>query len=235
MVTLGSSDTALFIRTLASKPAEFFATHVRCLCLSISVNPKDAERILSTCTGVRNLAFWVDYLSAFPDSSISHLISSLSLQRLSIEAHHLQAIYDDSFGSSSSPNHTWYAGLTQLDIVFWGDDEDSHALPYLSQLQSLTQLGLWHPHTAVDEALIPLVLSACERLEILLLVIHEDDLIQNPPTFQDSRVVLMPYPPTVVQDWEAFLKGQPNTWSRAKESLLANASAQKASDGNSGE
>ncbi|KAF9449820.1 hypothetical protein P691DRAFT_519853 [Macrolepiota fuliginosa MF-IS2] len=231
MVTLGSDDTALFMRTLASKPAEFFATHVKCLCLSASVKPNDAERILSTCTGVKILAFWVDYLSAFPDSSISPLISPLSLRRLSIEAQHLYSMCQSTPKPSGGLDRSWYTHLTHLDVVFW---HPSYTLPYLSNFPSLTHVGIWHPNGLVDDDVIQPVLDSCKRLEILLVVVDEGDLdlIQNPLTSQDPRVVLMPYPSTVILDWEALFTGKPSTWARAKEARIANAKMKRVSDCN---
>lgn len=234
MVTLGYDDTALFMRTLASKPAEFFATHVKCLCLSVSVEPADAEKILFTCTGVKMLAFWVDYLSAFPDSSISHLISPLPLHRLSIEAQHLHAICQSPSNPSRDFDSIWYTHLTQLDVVFWPEN-DSYTIPCLTHFPCLTHVGLWHPHGLVDENVILFVLDSCERLEILLIVVDESDLAQIHLTFQDPRVVLMPYPSTVIQDWEASFMGKPSTWARAKEARRANAKLKHASDGSSGQ
>ncbi|KXN86503.1 hypothetical protein AN958_09975 [Leucoagaricus sp. SymC.cos] len=214
MVTLGSEDTALFLRTLASKPARFFATHVKCLCLSVSVKPTDAERILSVCSGVRFLAFWVNYLSA-----------------LSIEAEHLRDLCQSSEKKLLSKGvSAWSTNLTHLDIVFWPED-DWHVVPDLSQLSALTHVGLWHPHGCVEENLVSEILSWCEQLKILLVVVHEDDMTHQPRS-QDRRVVLMPYPATIVQDWEASFIGRANTWSRALESFLAKSEPKSVFDPN---
>ncbi|EKM76710.1 hypothetical protein AGABI1DRAFT_44363 [Agaricus bisporus var. burnettii JB137-S8] len=234
MVTLGSADTVLFMRTLDSKPAGFFAINVKSLCLSISVEPRDAERILAVCTGVRSLAFWVDYLSTLPSASLYSLISPLSLRNLSIEVQHLHALCHGKPGEFGSPGDPWHARLIQLDIVFWEDDEEPGVLSYLTQLKSLSRLGLWNPHGFVDEGFVSHILDACERLDILLLVIDEDEFAHNPPAFQDPRVVLMPYPAQIIQDWEASFTGQPNTWSLAMEIFFANVKARHESDGKSG-
>lgn len=230
MVTLGSEDTALFLRTLASKPAEFFATHVKCLCLSVSVTPVDAEKILSICSGVRRLAFWVNYLSAFPGKSITHLISPLSLRRLSIEARHLRSLRQSSLKARAGEDSRWYTNLTHLDIVFWPEDT-SLTLPDLTHFRSLTHVGLWQSHRPVEEKLISEVLDSCKRVQILLVVVHESDMTQR-PCAQDRRVVFMPYPTAVVVDWEASFTGKPNTWSRAQEAYLAAAKPPNVSDPN---
>lgn len=234
MVTLGSDDTALFMRTLSSKPSGFFAAHVKCLCLSISVEPVDARRILSICKGVKTLAFWVDYLSAFPDSSLTQLISPLSLHKLSIEAQHLYSICQNPVDTLSESCHNWSDSLTDLDIVFWPDD-DVDAFPHLDQFHSLTNVGLWHPHGFVSEEIIWFVLGSCQRLEILLVVVDESDLVQKPALIHDPRVVLMPYPSTIVQDWESSFMGRQNTWLRAKEVHLASIKARKLSHNKPGQ
>lgn len=234
MVTLGSDDTVLFMRTLASKPAVFFATNVKSLCLSISVEPRDAERILAVCTGVRSLAFWVDYISTLSPTSMYHLISPLHLRKLSIEVQHFHALCHSTPGEFGNPSQSWHARLTHLDIVFWEEDDEPGVLSYLTQLKSLSRLGLWNPHGLVNEDFVSHILDACEQLEILLLVIDEDDSGRTPPTFQDPRVVLLPYPAQIIQDWEAPFVGQPNTWSRATEVFFANAKARHESEGSSG-
>lgn len=233
MVTLGSDDTVLFMRTLASKPAVFFATNVKSLCLSISVEPQDAKRILAVCTGVRSLAFWVDYISTLSPTSMYQFIAPLPLRKLSIEVQHLHALCE-TLGEPGNVDQSWHAELKQLDVVFWEDDDEPDILPYLTQLKSLSRLGLWNPHGLVNESFVSRILSACKHLEILLLVIDEDDSGPAPPSFQDPRVVFMPYPPQIIQDWEASFVGRPNTWSQAMEIFLANVKARHESDGTSG-
>ena len=112
MVTLGSSDTKLFLRTMDAVPPGFLANYVKRLCLSVSVDASDAERILGVCTGVVDLAFWVDYLRVFPAKPISPFIAPLPLQRLSIELNHFTSLFSDL---NSQPK--WADTLTHLDIV----------------------------------------------------------------------------------------------------------------------
>jgi len=67
-------------------------------------------------------------------------------------------------------------------------------------------------------------------LEILLVVVDESDLVLKPALIHDPRVVLMPYPSTIVQDWESSFMGRQNTWLRAKEVHLASIKARRLSD-----
>src|SRR5690606_24689413 len=95
MVTLGETDVGLFLRTMDSKPPSFFQNHVRHLCLTTGLNILQATRILASCRNVVNLALWVDFLGRgnAPKGSVTPLISSLRLKRLSIEYRHLLDVY----------------------------------------------------------------------------------------------------------------------------------------------
>ena len=74
MVTLGSSDTELFLRTMDTVPPGFLANYVKRLFLSLSVYASDSELILVVCTCVFDLAFWVDYLRVFGENSGANLL-----------------------------------------------------------------------------------------------------------------------------------------------------------------
>ncbi|KAF9010230.1 hypothetical protein BDQ17DRAFT_1009664 [Cyathus striatus] len=211
IVTLGADDTALFLRTMDSKPSEFFATHVKQLCLAVSVNPEDAARILAVCTGVIGLAFWVDYLAAASDVPLSALITSLSLRRLSIEFTH----YLDLCEISKPSSVNWRVKLTHLHVIFWADEEPAF-IPHLECLSCLTHFSLRLRYRQLTEGSISAILASCKSLRILAILLDELDLMQDLAKFEDKRVVFMPYP-DAVQDWEASLRGLPDIWSRAEE------------------
>jgi hypothetical protein len=196
IVTLGSMDTNLFLRTLQCLPRHFFVDHVKKLCLSVSVTATQAERILSVCSGVTDLAFWVDYLRITPSRSILPLISALPLRRLSIEMEHFIFLFSDP-----SVNHVWCDGLTHLDIRFW-KQTTSPVIPYLDRLHSLTYLALRLHHNLACEASLLSILSSCRALRIMIIYDHPEsgeELIW--PT--DPRVIYLPYPLNVIQDWES--------------------------------
>lgn len=47
-----------FEPTLHARPAEFFATHVRNVCITTAVPDEITALIFAKCTGIQNLAFW---------------------------------------------------------------------------------------------------------------------------------------------------------------------------------
>jgi len=199
IITLGSMDTNLFVRTMQCLPRHFFVDHVKKLCLSISVNARQAESILSVCSGVTDLAFWVDYLRATPSRSqaIVPIISTLPLRRLSIELEHFIFLF-----SEPSINHSWCGGLTHLDLRFW-KHTTSPVIPYLDRLPSLTYLSLRLQHSQACEASLLNILSACRTLRILIIYYDQSESVEELVWSTDPRVIYLPYPPNVIQDWES--------------------------------
>lgn len=211
MVTLGANDSKLFLRTMDSMSPEFFAVHVKKLCLSVAVGAKNAKRILSICTGVTDIAFWVDYLGTYPMHSLAPLISPLPLHRLSIELKHFLSLFTDP-----EPNHGWCETLTHLDIIFW-THELSPAVPHLEKLSSLTHLALRLRHSQAQETSLLAIVSARKSLKVLV-IFDESDNPEDITWPADPRVVYLPYPSNVVPEWEAQAKQNPNcSWSRAED------------------
>ncbi|KAF8815113.1 hypothetical protein BYT27DRAFT_7249476 [Phlegmacium glaucopus] len=208
MVTLGNTDTELFLRTMESMPPNFVAINVKRLCLSVSVGGGDAARILRACTGVVDLAFWVDYLQGFPEHSLLPLISPLPLRRLSIELAHYRSLFREP--------PAWCETLTHLDVIFWSR-VTSPVVPYLDQLPSLSHLLLRLRHNRAKKDSLLTILSACKALKILV-IYDESDRTEDAVLAVDPRVVKIRYPANVVHDWEARAKLDLNgTWSRAEE------------------
>lgn len=222
LVTLGSDDTKLFLRTMDSVPPEFFANNVKRLCLSVSVSAINAERILKICTGVVDLAFWVDYLGAFPTQSIAPFLSPLPLRRLSIELDHFASLFSES---NSPPK--WCNTVTHLDIILW-KHQSSPTIPHLHKLLSLTHLALRPRHNLKDNHLLP-ILSSCKRLRIL--IVFDDPDSEETVWAEDPRVVYMPYPFKIIPEWEAQAKQDDDcSWSRSEE-LVRKYSAERATQG----
>ncbi|KAF4618203.1 hypothetical protein D9613_011534 [Agrocybe pediades] len=218
MVTLGANDALLFLRTMASVPPKFLEHRVKKMCLTVSVRAQNARRILSTCTGVVDLAFWVDYIGIFPDDPISLFISPLRLQRLSIEIKHFKTLFTDL-----ETRQTWWDTLTHLDLVFWTHD-DEPAAPELCQLSSLTHLSLRLRHSHPTTQSLTAILLACRCLKVLI-ILDDPDSSDTEDTISpmDPRIVWMPYPVNIVQDWEAQAKNEPHCiWSRAEDLVRSN-------------
>ncbi|KAJ3760882.1 hypothetical protein EV360DRAFT_80766 [Lentinula raphanica] len=210
MVTLGSQDVALFLRTMEMFPAHFFAQTVKKLCLTVSVKPDDARRILQTCIGISSLACWVDFLGRTPSVSFRELLYPLPLRRLSIEVVHFQSL--------SFLECAWINTLTCLDLVFW--KSDPLLVSELCFLPALTHLALWLQHPNVEDSALAQILSVVPSLRLLCLVTDEDDLENLEHTRQiDLRIVSVPHPRRGVLDWEAPYRGRPDMWSQAEEIL----------------
>jgi hypothetical protein len=210
MVTLGNADTELFVRTMESMPPDFIANNVKRLCLSVSVGGDSGANILRSCTGIVDLAFWLDYLQAFPEHSLSPLISPLPLRRLSIELSHYRTLFSESAA--------WCETLTHLDIIFWSR-ETSPVIPYLDRLPSLSHLLLRLQHNRAKKGSLLAILSACKALKILVIYDELDRTDSEDAVLAvDPRVVKIHYPANVVRDWESRAKLDWNcTWSRAEE------------------
>ena len=209
MVTLGNTDTELFVRTMVSMPPDFISVNVKRLCLSVSVGGENATHILRSCTGVVDLAFWLDYLQTFPEQSLSALISPLPLRRLSIELSHFRTLFRESAA--------WCETLTHLDIIFWSR-ETSPVIPYLDKLPSLSHLLLRLRHNRAKKGSLLAILSACKALKILVIYDDSDRTEDAVLVAVDPRVVKIHYPANVVRDWESRAKLDWNcTWSRAEE------------------
>lgn len=72
MVVLGWDDCDKFLWAVEKKPREFFATSVTHLCLSYSVSSEKASRILEVCSGIVELALWVDFGGALVPTPQHH-------------------------------------------------------------------------------------------------------------------------------------------------------------------
>jgi hypothetical protein len=224
VVSLGNSDTSLFLRSMEYIPPQFFAAHVRKMCLSVSVTAEDAERVLRVCTGVVDLAFWVDYLGTFPNASIAPFIAQLPLQRLSIEHSHFLSL----FLPSPKPQHAWCSTLTHLSIIFWVSELSSPSSD-LRSLCSLTHLALKMYDACAPEDYVHQILSACERLQVLVIFEHSADAIEDVGRCDDPRVVYMDAPPQAILEWE--LQGRDDedcSWTKA-EALVEQQAMQRSS------
>ncbi|RXW21219.1 hypothetical protein EST38_g4633 [Candolleomyces aberdarensis] len=214
MVTLGEHDADLFIRTVDSKPPEFFAVHVERLCLSVSVPPAKASRILNVCKGAVDLALWVDFGGKLPPTGAAAYVSSLSLKRLSIEHEHLLSFL--SAPRTISP--PWYKTLTHLEIVFWKHTA-SPTIPGLDKLTSLTHLTLGLRHSVIEEPWLSAIVASCPRLQVLVPLADEDDPVEDTFLLGKCWIVPMHYPPSVVENWEASFWGLPDIFTRAQEEI----------------
>jgi len=213
-VTLGAGDVNLFLRTVDSKPQEFFAAHVKHLCLSSQVSSAKATRVLKVCTGVAQLALWVDYGGKLPVSGAAAYLSRLRLKRLSIEHSHLI----NFLANAQKTPPAWCDTLTHLEVIFWKTVQPSVALPGLDRLPSLTHLTVTGPglHDIIHEPWLAAVISDCPGLRVVLVLADEDEVVEEPFQIGNCWVVPIEYPVNIVTNWEASFWGLPDLYSRAE-------------------
>lgn len=244
IVTLGREDSDLFLRTMDMKPPEFFAAHVKHLCLSISVTAQKAIRILSVCTGVVELALWVNFGGprslfapgaepnhnptppAFPSPANSSsepvanpgvYLAALALRRLSIEHKHIVSF----FAAPRSVRPAWYSTLTHLEVVFW-ERVLAPDIPGIGELTSLTHLSLGLRHASVHEKSewVEVIVKSCAKLEVLIPMANEDDELEEPfLVLERCWVVPLHYPASVIANWEASYWGLPDNYTRAYDEI----------------
>ncbi|KAJ3535612.1 hypothetical protein NMY22_g6404 [Coprinellus aureogranulatus] len=216
VVALGKEDAVLFLRTVAAKPPEFFATHVKHLCLSIAVSSARATKILDVCSGVVELALWVDFGGTLSPttSKAGASLSSLPLRRLSIEHAHFLSF----LAAPKSVTPPWYDTLTHLEVVFW-KRELSPVIPGLEVLSSLTHLTLGLRHAHVEEGWLSAIVACCPRLKVLIPMANEDDEVEEPFLLRNCWIVPLTYPHSVIENWEASYWGLPDNYTRAEEEI----------------
>ncbi|KAH6903354.1 hypothetical protein BKA70DRAFT_1515189 [Coprinopsis sp. MPI-PUGE-AT-0042] len=135
---------------LQLKSAEFLHLHVKRLCITYgSMSMDETSTVLSTCTGVVNLAFWLAWLEG--DSAIdviidrpkmSRVISQLPLRRVELPYEQLFEVERKSLGIGFFPG--WCMTLTHLEVLYRSlSSKDGHiVVPFLQHLTALAHLAL---------------------------------------------------------------------------------------------
>ncbi|RDB15905.1 hypothetical protein Hypma_003561 [Hypsizygus marmoreus] len=165
-VTLSSINVcSLFLRAVDSRPASFFATNVKSLCIPGDIPLKDAMRIITVCQGVVNLAYWIDH--AQPPPPFSYL-SSLQPERLSMNIHGLCGSTDHIVDF----HHPFFAMVTHLEIVDW-----SFSLSGYEHLPCLTHLAVdIDQYSSVLVERLQHILESCPQLRVLLCLMSDEDM-----------------------------------------------------------
>jgi hypothetical protein len=209
MVTLDTSiKLKRFLVACRARPPEFFAKHVKTLCLRDELaGDLHYPPILSVCTGVVNLACW---------SGTAHVRGSHILRRLSIDLDLLMSLSN----SLSFPN------VTHLNIIeIW----PTVAEDFVGVFPSLTHIALYtgieyNGPRNIDT--IPRLLEQCASLQVLIVLFDKacekdygpsPNMVRQfysyyvPVVLTDPRVVFAETP-DVEQDWEASVRGQDDMW-----------------------
>ncbi|KAH6902048.1 hypothetical protein BKA70DRAFT_678931 [Coprinopsis sp. MPI-PUGE-AT-0042] len=195
--------------SLQLKSPEFIHLHVKRLCITYSsMSMDEANIVLSTCTGVVDLAFWLAWPEANSNSNpptvdkptIARALSQLPLQHAELPYEQLVEIERESLRTGSFPG--WCTTLTHLEVIYWSlSSKDGHiVIPLLQHLDALTHIALnWYVfdpelHERVD---IASFLETKPTLQIVL-VDAEQGSVPDDHTPIDIRIVYLP----VVDDSE---------------------------------
>jgi hypothetical protein len=216
-----SSDMVfLFMRTFDSKPASFFAKHVKHLCLDHSVPLEYGKRILSACTSVGDLACWM-----YADEP-EYLPLSIPFKpkRLSISPGLFLGVSGGiDFGDymfQCSSHLEIEINTYPIDYSKWST---IHLIPNLTHLA----FSFWERRTPHQfPHLLNHILLSCKSLEVLALLISERSkcscLHQYPilgaVDQQDPRIVLVPCSLTLAA-WERGAQGD-DFWTLAERRVL---------------
>lgn len=205
---------------LQLKPAEFLRQHVHHVAISVELEHTDVVQILSTCTGVHDLAIW-NNAATRPDL-LPLLCKLTNLQRLSANFFALFGGDDDfTWGQFRIPpleGLPSFAYLTHLDFFglileeFW---------PFLGMLPRLTHLALTDDTETYSPELVNAALGTCPVLQLLVVLwtsygpLPDDSEISTDPRFCIVEYSLNPYE----FDWELGARGGRDVWRRAEEAV----------------
>ena len=216
MVTLDQPQINAFLRTVNSKPAAFFAKHVKTLCLTENIEKEDALRVLSVCTGIVNLAVWTDFGQCADTLSV---IANLRLRRFAIP---LQTLIGRTL---EVVNLTAFRELTHLDI----NDFQHCWMDVTFDLPHLTHLALnFSLHASVAIALRNILLKI-KSLQIVVLSLDTDhwEMSQYAHShlkrhgLDDPRVVALSYAEFSLKEWEGFERAEVDRWARAEAIVMS--------------
>ncbi|KAJ7711007.1 hypothetical protein B0H16DRAFT_1629875 [Mycena metata] len=196
------------VRMLQSKPPEFLRQHVHHVALASTFEHTDVARLLSTCTSIRNFAFWTG--NTYPEL-VPLLCKLTNLQRLSIDLF-------DLFGGDTELRippceELPFTHITHLDILGLVSPE---LWPVFAMLPRLT-------HLCFSDVYLPDAIRAafdlCERLELLVVIwIYQEDRSggEEQSEITDPRLCIIDCE-MVYQDWELGARGGVDFWRQGEQ------------------
>ncbi|KAF7371120.1 hypothetical protein MSAN_00747200 [Mycena sanguinolenta] len=203
-----------FMRTLDSRPPQFFADNVRSLCVPGDVGALCTMRVLKACQGVVNLAIWLDKPQ---DTPLFPFISSLRPTRLSVNMHGL-------YGSGCKPDfkHPFFSNITHLELVDW-----LTWAAYIGSLSPhLTHLAVdFDLHLQDSETRLRDVLASCQSLVVCIALVSDDEsmivVANGLAGIEDPRLVILSES-NVIENWESSLqRTDASLWSFAEDIVAA--------------
>ncbi|KAJ7803204.1 hypothetical protein B0H14DRAFT_2613653 [Mycena olivaceomarginata] len=203
-----------FLRTVDSRPAQFFADNVKSLCVPGDIDPLGAVRVLKACQGVVNLAIW---LVGPQDTPFFPFVSALRPTHLSINIHGL-------YGVQCKPDfaHPFFSHVTHLELVDWLE-----WAPHIAALSPhLTHLALdFDLRAEGSAALLRAVLASCRSLAVCIALVGDDESMivasDRLAGIGDARLVILSES-DVIENWEASLRGtDASLWAFAEDIVAA--------------
>ncbi|KAJ7444646.1 hypothetical protein B0H11DRAFT_2291205 [Mycena galericulata] len=190
-------NCAPVLRTLRSKPTQFFGENVHCLLVD-GVPAAELEEILSVSTGIRSLVL----LGASP--SILSAVLRLRPQKLAI---HLESLFGRTdLVDFSLPLFTTVTHLDLFDSEFTGPWQKIALLPALTHLALLED-------TPLDVKI--QILRNCPRVEVLVNMHIHPSSFEESQFVEDVRFVSMVLSTSDYKtDWESGANGGIDFWAR---------------------
>ncbi|KAJ7878841.1 hypothetical protein B0H14DRAFT_1630343 [Mycena olivaceomarginata] len=208
----GGQPVPRFLATIDTRPASFFALHVKYLYFDYTVPLPAVQRVLSVCTGVVSVGCHHPYLSLAP------LLAPLPLQRLCVS----------EFALPSTPADLppWAVSLTELGLTQSLPPDSAAAL---AALPALTHLAVDfeavpNPVTPGMGTALAQLLAASPHLRCLVLMTSSKSDYRwayerlRKDAFGDARlhVHLRPIPDGT---WDAWSRRVPDVFVEAEEAL----------------
>ncbi|KAJ7498090.1 hypothetical protein B0H11DRAFT_1998631, partial [Mycena galericulata] len=187
-----------FLRTLETRPPQFFTDSVKSLCVPGDIELLAAERVLEACQGVINLAIWLPLqeVPLFP------FVCSLQPKRLSINVRALYGNREPDFA------HPFFSKVTHLELIDWLGWKTYFSIDCL--YPHLTHLALdLDTERAGSAAEIRQILVSCRSLVICVGLVCDDDTMivasNQLAAIEDPRLVILSES-NVIDNWEASLR-----------------------------
>lgn len=163
IVLKGGTNATLLadLITARTKPASFYETHVKTLCIFKRIRMVDAITVINACRGITSLAIWIPIKVLINDL----YVAGTQLQRLSCHTKNLVGV---------TPEFPYFTGslfrtITHLDIVMTDVPEWQN----LRVLDNLTHLSFYLMNMDTDEVgtnlTCPIVLPSSLRLCIMFM------------------------------------------------------------------
>jgi hypothetical protein len=204
-------DKNSHFESIQLKPSDFLCIYVKRVCISYgAITMAQATQILSNCTNIVHLVFWLDWPSkkkkknrkslAHEKTSMVRVLSQLPALR------RLESSYESLIEIEQTGNlPRWCLTLTHLEVIYWNCSyKDDHInVPILRDFVSLTHLHImWQEYDLKvhEKGDIMALLEAKPSLQVVLVDL-EEEFIPDDHIPVDVRIVYRPEGDDSVEEW----------------------------------